>query len=145
MTMIAQVQTEASSSPTITALTTMSAWRNSATGDMTSVPALTPTTPRTSRPTRVAGAWAEAVEPRAAILVAGRSEGGTTELLGVEAVGGLLRAVAADRERAGYCLGREMVAEAGEIVGHCLIPHSVGPDSRRETLRATWSGSPLQL
>ncbi len=58
VTMMAQVQIEASKRPTMTALTTMSACTKSARGDMTSVPALTPTTPRTFRPTPGAGVWA---------------------------------------------------------------------------------------
>ena len=63
-TMIAQVQMLARTSPTITALTTMSAWRNRATGDMRRphrqiVTPLLPSQPlETSRPSRAAGAGA---------------------------------------------------------------------------------------
>ena len=48
-------------------------------------------------------------------MVRGAVKGEPRELLGVEAVGALLRRVAADRQGAGQRLGLEAVAEAGQI------------------------------
>ena len=48
-------------------------------------------------------------------MVRGAVKGEPRELLGVEAVGALLRRVAADRQGAGQRLGLEAVAEAGVV------------------------------
>src|SRR5690606_5790717 len=67
---------------------------------------------------RMLGARPHAVEPAAPVLGARRGEGGAAQLLGVAAVGRSLRRAASDRQRSRDRFGRDMVAEAGEIVGH---------------------------
>ena len=89
---------------------------------------------------------ADAVEPRAPVVGARRGERGAAQLLGVEAVRAALRRVAADRQRAGQRLGRELVAEAGLVALHrerllscsrrrCAVPAS---PTRLPSCRAAW-------
>ena len=58
---------------------------------------------------------ADAIEPGTLIAAARRGEGRARQLLGIEPVGGALRRVAADRQRAGQRLRLEAVAEAGHV------------------------------
>src|SRR5213078_3947148 len=60
----------------------------------------------------VHGRRPDPVRPGAAALRARRRERRAVDLLGVEAVAGLLRIALADRQRAGERLGRELVPEA---------------------------------
>jgi hypothetical protein len=59
-----------------------------------------------------------AVEPRSAIFDTRRGEGGSGKLLCIEPERNALRRITPLRQRSGYSLAGEMVAEAGLIVGH---------------------------
>ncbi len=63
----------------------------------------------------VADRRADAVEPGALVGAARRGERRAGQLLGIEPIGAALRRVAPDRQRAGNGLGREAVAEAGQV------------------------------
>ena len=73
-----------------------------------------------ARERRMRGGRPQAIEPRPAIFVARRGEGGAAQLLGIEAERRALRRIAAKGEGTGHGLGGEMVAEAGHVVGHHL-------------------------
>ena len=73
---------------------------------------------------------ADAIEPGALVGGARRGEGRAGNLLGVEAVGALLRRVAADGQRARQRLRLEAVAEAGEVFDAALPHGQAGGDLR---------------
>src|SRR5215217_3594004 len=62
------------------------------------------------------GGWPHPIKPAAPILVARRGEGAARQLLGVEAEGRPLRAVAPFRQRARDRLRFELAAESGQIL-----------------------------
>ena len=68
-------------------------------------------------------------------MVRGAVKGEPRELLGVEAVGAVLRRVAADRQGAGQRLGLEAVAEAGHVaVAAWLLSRIADPASQPMTV-----------
>ncbi len=76
----------------------------------------------------------DAIQPTAAIAPTWRGERGAGELLGVEAMGHLLRRVTPDRQTAGNGLGGELVAKTRHVVhaAHHSIPDYAlaNPESR---------------
>ena len=68
---------------------------------------------------------ADAVQPRPLVGGAGGGERRAADLLGIEAVGAVLRRVPANRQRPRQSLRLEAVAEAGEVGQLCLdVSHS---------------------
>ena len=74
----------------------------------------------------------DAVEPGALVGGAGRCERRARKLLGIEAVGALLRRVAADRQGARQRLGLEAVAEPREILNSRLLCGQAGSQVRTD-------------
>ena len=70
------------------------------------------------------------VRPRAPVRRARRRERAARELLGVEAVRRALRRILADRQRARKRLGRELVAESGDVFEGRLV----GRDRKRRSV-----------
>ena len=83
----------------------------------------------------------QAVQPAAAIFVPRRGEGAARQLLGIEAEGGPLRAVAALGQRALDRFAFEMAAEAGEIGQSCLMARVRAARAKSNGRRPDWPGT----